>query len=124
MEIRQNMIDLEGAVTIGTKLNTIKINPLKAWHDVIKFWILFINKVSFHFYLSYFHALYLVSTLTFIFYIVHDLRALGIALYNWFMGLGNSLKVVVHHLLIEGMVGFDYRDEFSMVGALVCIVTC
>ena len=30
MEIRQNMKDLEGAVTIGTKLNTIKIKPLKA----------------------------------------------------------------------------------------------
>ena len=40
------------------------------------------------------------------------------------MGLGNSLEVVVHHLPIEGMVGLDYRDEFSIVGALVCMVTC
>ena len=40
------------------------------------------------------------------------------------MGLGNPLKVVVYHLLMGGMVGLDYRDEFSIVGALVCMVTC
>ena len=39
------------------------------------------------------------------------------------MGLGNPLEVIVHHLLIEGMVGLSYRDEFSMVSALVCMVT-
>ena len=39
------------------------------------------------------------------------------------MGLSNLLKVVVHHLLIRGMVGLSYRDEFPMVSALVCIVT-
>ena len=38
------------------------------------------------------------------------------------MGLGNPLEVVVHHLLIGGMVGLDYRDEFPMVSALVCMV--
>ena len=38
------------------------------------------------------------------------------------MGLGNPLKVVVHHLLTGGMVGFGYRYEFSMVSALVCMV--
>ena len=38
------------------------------------------------------------------------------------MGLGNPLKVVVHHLLTGGMVGFGYRDEFSIVSALVCMV--
>ena len=30
------------------------------------------------------------------------------------MGLGNPLEVVVHHLLIGGMVGLGYRDEFPM----------
>ena len=37
------------------------------------------NKVSVHFYLFYFHALYLVSTLDCIFYIVRDLGTLGVA---------------------------------------------
>ena len=39
------------------------------------------------------------------------------------MGLGNPLEVVVHYLLIGGIVGLSYRDEFPMVSALVCIVT-
>ena len=40
-----------------------------------------------------------------------------------FMGLGNPLEVVVHHLLIGGMTGLGYWDEFPMVSALVCMVT-
>ena len=36
------------------------------------------------------------------------------------MGLGDPLEIVVHHLLIRGMVGLGYRDEFSIVSALVC----
>ena len=43
--------------------------------------------------------------------------------HNRFMGLGNLLEVVVHHLLIGEMVGLGYRDEFPMVSALVCMVT-
>ena len=39
------------------------------------------------------------------------------------MGLGNPLEVVVHHLLIGGMVGIGYWDEFPMVSTLVCMVT-
>ena len=39
------------------------------------------------------------------------------------VGLGNPLKVVLHHLLIGGMAGLGYWDGFSMVSALVCIVT-
>ena len=39
------------------------------------------------------------------------------------MGLGNPLETVVHHLLIGGMVGLAYRDEFPMVSALVCMIT-
>ena len=38
------------------------------------------------------------------------------------MGLGNPLKVVVHHLLIEGMVGLGYWVRFPMVSALECMV--
>ena len=43
--------------------------------------------------------------------------------HNRFMGLGNLLVVVAHHLLIGGMIGCGYRDGFLMVSALVCMVT-
>ena len=43
--------------------------------------------------------------------------------HNRFMGLGNLLWVVVHHLLIRGIIGLGYRDGFPMVSALVCMVT-
>ena len=39
------------------------------------------------------------------------------------MCLGNPLEVVVHHLLIGGMVGLSYQDEFPIVSALMCMVT-
>ena len=39
-----------------------------------------------------------------------------------FMGLGNPLEVVLHHLLIGGMAGLGYWDRFPMVSALVCMV--
>ena len=39
-----------------------------------------------------------------------------------FMGLGNPLEPIVHHLLIGGMTGLGYWDEFLMVSALVCMV--
>ena len=40
-----------------------------------------------------------------------------------FIGLGNPLEVVMHHLLIGGMTGLGYWDEFPMVSSLVCMVT-
>ena len=40
-----------------------------------------------------------------------------------FMGLSNSLEVVMHHLLIGGMTGLGFRDEFLMMSALMCMVT-
>ena len=43
--------------------------------------------------------------------------------HNRFMGLGNPLEVVVHHLLIGWMVGLGYHDRFLMVSALVCMIT-
>ena len=39
------------------------------------------------------------------------------------MGLGNPLKVVVHHLLIGGITDLGYQDGFPMVSTLVCMVT-
>ena len=38
------------------------------------------------------------------------------------MGLGIPLEVVVHHLLIERMVGFGYQYEFPKMSVLVCMV--
>ena len=43
--------------------------------------------------------------------------------HNWFVGLSNSLEVIVHHLLIRGMVGIGYQDKFPIVRAPVSIVT-
>ena len=40
-----------------------------------------------------------------------------------FIGLGNPLKIVMHHLLIGGMASLGYQDGFPMVSALVCMVT-
>ena len=54
----------------------------------LKFYLF--NKVLVHFYLSYFHALYLVSTPTYIFCIVHDLGAIGVA---WKIQVMDSLQI-------------------------------
>ena len=53
----------------------------------------------------------------------HEFLANRWPVYNQFMGIGNLLKVVVYHLLIGRMADLDYRDEFSMVSALICMVT-
>ena len=39
-----------------------------------------------------------------------------------FIGLGNPLKTVVHHLLIGGMASFGYWDGFPMVSVLVYVM--
>ena len=94
----------------------------------MNFYYLF-NKALVYFYLSYFHALYFVSTLTCIFCILHDFGVLGVArkiqvtsslqtddlFTSRFMGLGNPLKIVVHHILIGRMVGLGYQNGFPMV---------
>ena len=35
------------------------------------------------------------------------------------MDLGNPIKIVVYHLLIEGTTCLDHQDEFPMMSALV-----
>ena len=42
--------------------------------------------------------------------------------HSQFMGLGNPLEAVVHHLVIGGMTCLGYWDGFPMVNALVCMV--
>ena len=44
-------------------------------------------------------------------------------IHNQFVGLGNSLEVVVYCLLIRGMVSLGYQDGFLMVSVLVYMVT-
>ena len=57
---------------------------------------------------------------------IKDLRHRFLAnkwlVHSRFMGLGNPLEVVVHHLLIGGMASLGYWDGFPMVSVLVCMV--
>ena len=39
------------------------------------------------------------------------------------IGSCNSSKIIVHYLLIRGMTYLDDWDEFSMIRALICMVT-
>ena len=60
--------------------HTIRIEPLKGWHDVINLeFIIYLMMFQFNFYLSLFHVLYFMSILAYIFCIVCDLDALGVA---------------------------------------------
>ena len=52
--------------------------------------IIYLIKLLIHFYLSYFHALYLIIIITYIFYILHDLDALGIA---WKIQVTDTLQI-------------------------------
>ena len=55
----------------------VRIEPLKAWHDVINVeFVIYLLMFQFHCYLSLFHALYFMSIIACIFYIVCDLGAL------------------------------------------------
>ena len=46
--------------------------------------------------------------------LIHGFLANRLLVHSQFIGLGNSLEVVVHYLLIGGMVGLGYWDEFPM----------
>ena len=93
------------------------------------------NDVLVHFYLSSFHVLYFMSIVVLLHCtwfrcirscienLSHGFLANRWLVHNQFMGLGNPLEVVMHHLLIRGMVGLGYQDKFPMVSALVCMVT-
>ena len=61
-------------------IEVARIEPLKAWHDVINLeFIFYLMMFQFHFYLSLFNVLYFKSILACIFYIVLYLGALEIA---------------------------------------------
>ena len=57
----------------------VRIEPLKAWHDVNLEFIIYLMMFQFHFYLSLFHVLYFMSMLVCIFCIIHELGTLRIA---------------------------------------------
>ena len=117
----------------------VRMELLKAWHDVIDLeFLIYLMVFQFHFYLSLFHALHFMSILVYIFCSVCDMSAFmsyrenpshGFLVNRWlvqsrFVGLDNLLEAIVHHhLLIGGITGLEYRDEFSMVSTLVCMVT-
>ena len=61
-------------------VGNVRIEPLKAWHDVIDLeFIIYLMMLQFHFYLSLFHVLYFTSIFVYIFCIVCDLDALEVA---------------------------------------------
>ena len=117
----------------------VRMELLKAWHDAIDLeFLIYLMVFQFHFCLSLFHALHFMSILVYIFCSVCDLSAFmsyredpshGFLVNRWlvqsrFVGLDNLLEAIVHHhLLIRGITGLEYRDEFSMVSTLVCMVT-
>ena len=70
--------------------STIKIEPLKAWHDLKKFGIHYLKIFQFHFYLSLFHTLRFMSILAYIFCIVCNLGALGV---TWKIQVMASLQI-------------------------------
>ena len=44
--------------------------------------------------------------------------------YNQFMSLSNTFEAMLYHFLLGGMIGLTINyDEFSMVSALMCMVT-
>ena len=70
-------------------------------------------------------------------YIIHNSSALGVIykiqvigflqvykfIYDQFVDLDDSLKVIVHYLLIGEMTYLGHPDEFLIVIVLVCIIT-
>ena len=74
---------------------------------------------------SWLHLLYctrLRCIMSFIKDLSHGFLVNRWLVHSRFMGLGNPLEVIVHHLLIRGMAGLGYWDEFPMVSALVCMI--
>ena len=56
-------------------------------------------------------------------YSSHEFLANRLFVHSRFVELGNLFEVVVHHLLIGGMDGLEYRDGVPMVSALVHMIT-
>ena len=58
------------------KGSSVRIEPLKAWHDVINLkFIIYLMMFQFHYYPSLFHVLYSMIILALTFCIIHDLGA-------------------------------------------------
>ena len=110
-------------------VGNVRIEPLKAWHNVIDLeFIIYLMMFQFHFYLSLFHVLLYKHFCLHLLHCMwlrcirsctkdlsHEFLENRWLIHNQFLGLGNLLKVVVHHFLIGGMVGLGYWDKFSMM---------
>ena len=75
-----------------------------------------------HYCLHFLHCMWLRYIRSYTKDLSHGFLANRWLVHNRFMGLGNPLEVVVHHLLIGWITGFGYRDGFPMVSVLVCMV--
>ena len=75
-----------------------------------------------HYCLHLLHRTWLRCIRSYIEYLSHGFLTNRWLVHSRFIGLGNLLETIVHHLLIEEMVGLGYWDEFPMVSALVCMV--
>ena len=76
-----------------------------------------------YFCLYFLHCIWLGCIRSCIKDLSHGFLANKWLVHNWFMSLGNPLEVVVHYLLIEGMIGLSYQDEFYVVSILVYMAT-
>ena len=111
----------------------VRIESLKAWHDVIKMeFIIYLMMSSFTFIYPHFmlYTLWALLSVSFALcirscteYLSYGFLTNRWLVHNRFIDLSNPLEVIVHHLLIGGMTGLGYRDKFLMVSALVCMVT-
>lgn len=89
--------------------------------------IIYLITFQFHFYLSLFHTFYFVSILAYISCIVWKIQVMDpLHIDDLFITdlwtLTNSIEVVVHYLLVEGMIDHDHQDEFPIVSELVCMI--
>ena len=122
----------------GHLIQPIGIEPWKASHDItvleslinlfiyvacsayypILYRLVTWTNTSFHL-----HCIWLQCTRNFIKDISYEFLARWLVVFSWFIDLGNSIKTIMHHLLIGGMAYHDHWDGFPIVSTLVCMVT-
>ena len=121
---RLQFMDYFNLEILFTNSYIVRIKLLKAWHDVTFLWIYYylINIPIFHlFYL--FHCTWLEYIRSCTKYSSYEFLTKRWFVNNQSIDLGNPFEVIVHNFLIRRMIGLSYRNEFSMMNALVCLTT-